>query len=34
MPRKEILDRTHEYVQRFCITKGKGFQLADFFSRV
>jgi PPK2 family polyphosphate:nucleotide phosphotransferase len=27
MPRNEILDRTHKYVQRFCVTKGKGFRL-------
>jgi PPK2 family polyphosphate:nucleotide phosphotransferase len=30
MPRKEILDRTHKYVQRFCITKGEGFQLNQY----
>jgi len=30
MPRKEILDRIHKYIQPFRITKGKGFQLKNF----
>ncbi len=30
MPRKQILDCTHKYVQRFCITKGEGFQLNKY----
>jgi PPK2 family polyphosphate:nucleotide phosphotransferase len=30
MPRKEILDRIHKYVDPFRITKGKGFRLKDF----
>jgi polyphosphate kinase 2 (PPK2 family) len=30
MPRKKILDRTHKYVKRFCITKGEGFQLKNY----
>ena len=29
MPRKEILDRTHQYVAPFRITSGEGFQLKD-----
>jgi PPK2 family polyphosphate:nucleotide phosphotransferase len=30
VPRKEILDRFHKYVEPFCITNGKGFRLKDF----
>ncbi|MBV9234946.1 MAG: polyphosphate kinase 2 family protein [Xanthobacteraceae bacterium] len=30
MPRKEILDRIHKYVEPFHITKGKRFRLKDF----
>jgi PPK2 family polyphosphate:nucleotide phosphotransferase len=30
MPRQEVLDRIHNYVRPFCITKGKGFRLKDF----
>ena len=30
MPRKEILDRTQEYIQPFRITQGEGFQLKNF----
>jgi len=30
MPRKEILDRIHDYVEPFRVTKGKGFRLKDF----
>src|SRR5215467_5607965 len=30
MPRKEILDRTHEYTRRFRVAQGKGFQLKKF----
>ena len=30
MPRNEILDRTQKYIQPFCITNGKGFQLKNF----
>ena len=33
MPRKEILDRTDKYVQRFRITKGDGFQLKNYDPR-
>ena len=30
MPRKEILETVQKYVDPFCVTKGKGFQLKDF----
>jgi PPK2 family polyphosphate:nucleotide phosphotransferase len=30
MPRKEILETIQKYVDPFCVTKGKGFQLKDF----
>jgi PPK2 family polyphosphate:nucleotide phosphotransferase len=30
MARKEILDRIQKYVQPYCISKGKGFQLKNF----
>ena len=30
MPRKEIFERTHKYVQRFRITQGDGFQLKNY----
>jgi PPK2 family polyphosphate:nucleotide phosphotransferase len=30
MARQEILDRIQKYVQPYCITRGKGFQLKDF----
>ena len=30
MPRKEILDRTHKYIQPFRIAKGGGFQLKNY----
>lgn len=30
MPRKDVLDRTHRYVEPFRITKGHGFQLKDY----
>lgn len=33
MPRKEILDRTHKYIERYIITKGKGFRLKNYDPR-
>jgi hypothetical protein len=30
IPQKEILDCTHKYVERFCITKGSGFRLRNY----
>src|SRR5215813_9855179 len=30
MPRKEILDRIHRYIEPFRVTAGKGFQLKNY----